>query len=347
MITKRDGSIRFCCDFRKLNDCTVKDSQPLPRIDDSLDALSGSKWFSTMDMKSGFWQVKMAKEDRPKTAFSIYGSGVWQFTVMPFGLCNSPATFERLMERVLAGLSWNICLIYLDDIIVYSKTFEGQLGNLDKVLTKLAEANLKLNPKKCHFFKKEVGFLGHVVNEHGISTDPEKIQSVKNWPVPRNVKDLRSFLGLCSYYRKFVKDFATVAKPLHDLTKKDCQYVWSAQCQEAFKKLKESLISAPILSYPTETDLFVLDTDASGVGVGVVLSQVQNGQEKVISYFSNSKCLSKPERKYCVTRRELLAIVYAVKTFHHFLYGRHFLIRTDHGALRWIMNFKRPGGSDS
>ncbi|VDI14168.1 Hypothetical predicted protein [Mytilus galloprovincialis] len=187
MVTKKDGSIRFCCDFRKINHVTIKDCQPLPRIDDSLAALSGCRWLSTCDLKSGYWQVSVAKEDKHKTAFAIEGGGFWQFKVMPFGLCNSGATFERLMEKVLAGLSWKICLLYLDDIIIFSKTFDEHMDHLDQVFNRLGEANLKLSPKKCHLLRKEVTFLGHTVSENGIATDEEKIKAVKDWPIPKNV----------------------------------------------------------------------------------------------------------------------------------------------------------------
>ncbi|KAK3108932.1 hypothetical protein FSP39_019065 [Pinctada imbricata] len=343
MVTKKDGSVRFCLDFRKLNACTIKDSQPLPRIDDTLDALSGAKWFSTLDCKSGYWQVSLAEKDRPKTAFSIAGGGLWQFTVMPFGLCNAPATFERLMEYVLAGLSWVKCLVFLDDIIVFSKSnFDDHLLNLSEVFERLKSANLKLSPKKCVLFKKEVNYLGHVVSAEGVKTDPKKIESIIAWPTPCNVREVRSFLGLCSYYRRFVKDFASKAKPLHKLTEKNIRFEWSKDCEASFQALKQWLTEAPILSYPIESGDFIIDTDASNVGLGGVLSQVQNGVEVVISYFS--RCFSKCERRYFVTRRELLAVVAIVKQFHHYLYGRRFLVRSDHGALRWIMNFKKPEG---
>lgn len=185
-------------------------------------------------------------------------------------------------------------------------------------------------------------FLGHVVNEDGVSTDPDKTQVIREWVVPKNVTEVRSFLGLCSYYRKFIKNFASVAKPLHKLTEKGRTFLWTEECDESFRTLKELLTSPPILAYPDRTGLFVLDTDASESGLGAVLSQIQNDQEKVICYYSQA--LSKPERKYCVTRRELLAVVKAVKQFHHYLYGRHFIVRSDHGALRWLLNLKNPEG---
>ena len=286
-------------DYRKLNSATVKDSYPLPRIDDSIDALSGSCWFSTLDLASGYWQVEVEERDRPKTAFTT-GSGLYQFTVMPFGLCNAPATFERLMERVLSGLPWEVCLLYLDDIIVHAKTFKAELERLRWVFARLREAGLKLSPKKCHLFKKRVVFLGHVVSEEGVSTDPEKIKAVCEWPTPTSASTLRSFLGLCSYYRRFVRGFANIAAPLHRLTEKDKAFVWTHECDVAFHRLKQVMSQAPVLAYPTSEGAFVLDTDASNTGIGAVLSQKQGGEERVIAYFSRS--LTKSERQYCVTR---------------------------------------------
>lgn len=266
------------------------------------------------------------------------GNGLWQFTVMPFGLCNAPATFERLMEKVLQDILFKICLVYLDDVIVFSKSFEEMISNLRKVFLRFRAADLKINPKKCSLFGKEVKYLGHIVSERDITTDPEKITAVENWPTPRNRKQIRSFLGFCSYYRKFVKGFSIIAKPLFLLTENQIRFEWSQTCQEAFEKLKQKLISSPVLSFPTGHEEFILDTDASNHGIGAVLSQIQDGTERVIAYYS--RVLNKAEKNYCVTRRELLAIVESLKSFHHYLYGRKFLIRTDHISLRWLMSFK-------
>ena len=342
MITKRDGSIRFCCDFRGLNECTIKDSQPLPRIDDSIEALAGSKWWSCLDMKSGYWQVDIDESDRHKTAFSIPGGEQWQWRRLAFGLCNSPATFTRLMQMVFSGLLWKTVIIYLDDIICQSKTFEGQLSNLEEVFNRLSNAGLKLNAKKCILFQTQVTFLGHTISENGVGTSPDKIKTVQDWPTPKNSKEARSFISLASYYRSYVYQFAKLAKPIHELSENGRKFVWTAECAESFRKIKEALTTAPILAFPTENDHFILDCDASLTAQGAVLSQVQNGEEKVIGYFS--KCFTRTERKYCVTRRELLAVVNAMKHFHHYVYGRKITIRSDHSSLKWLLSFKNVEG---
>ena len=341
LVRKKDGSLRFCIDYRKLNKVTRKDSYPLPRVDDLLDSLSDAQWFSTLDLRSGYWQVEIDPGDREKTAFSTQ-NGLFQFRVMPFGLCNAPSTFQRLMELVLAGLSWEVCLAYLDDVVIFGRTWEEHLERLRIVLIRLREAHLKLHPKKCQFFRKCIVFLGHVISNSGVSTDPEKISSIVNWPTPTNVTELRSFLGLASYYRRFICRFAEVAAPLHRLQEKAISFQWSEQCNTAFETLKRRLSSAPVLAFPRSSDTFILDTDASEHGIGAVLSQNQHGVERVIAY--GSRTLTKSERNYCVTRRELLALIYFLRHFRSYLLGRPFIVRTDHAALKWIQQFKEPEG---
>ncbi len=310
----------------------------MPRIDDTLDTLAGSDWFSTL---SGYWQVEVEEQDREKTAFTTK-EGLFEFKVMPFGLCNAPATFQRLMDLVLAGVQWTSCLVYQDDIIIFGRTFQEHLQNLQAVFEQLRQAGLRLKPPKCSFLQSEVLYLGHVVSREGVATDPSKTDKVSSWPTPTSVQEVQQFLGLASYYRRFIRNFAHIANPLHQLTERGRVFKWTEECATAFAELKSRLVSAPVLAFPNYSIPFTLDTDASQVGIGVVLSQVQNGQERVIAYASRT--LSKSERRYCVTRKELLAVVTFIQQFRHYLLGRHFLLRTDHGSLRWLQQFKEPEG---
>ena len=342
LVKKKDGSVRFCVDYRKVNSVTRKDAYPLPRVDDTLDTLAGSRLFTTLDLASGYWQVEVAEEDQPKTAFTT-PEGLFQFRVMPFGLCNAPATFQRLMDRVLGGLKWSSCLVYLDDIIIVGTSFSEHLRNLAGVLQRLRQAGLKLKPSKCKWCQKSVTFLGHIVSEEGVAADPSKTAVVAGWPPPQSKREMQQFLGLANYYRKFVKNFAAIAKPLHRLTEKNTDFKWTVECQHAFDVLRACLSSPPVLSYPDYSRRFVLDTDASDIGIGAVLSQEDaTGSEVVIAYASRT--LSRPEQRYCVTRKELLAAVEFIHHFRQYLLGREFTLRTDHSSLVWLRNFKEPEG---
>ena len=330
LVRKKDNSVRWCIDYRRLNDCTVKDAYPLPRIDMCLDCLSEAKLFSTCDLQSGYWQIEMDEKDRHKTAF-ITKYGLYEYTKMPFGVCNGPSTFQRCMELVFRGMQWKVLLIYLDDIIIYSSNYENHLESLDEVLKRLKNVGLKLKPSKCEFLQSELLFLGHLVGKDGIKPNPKLIESVKNWKVPKSAKEFQQFLGLANYYRQHIYKFSDIAAPLNNLTKKEVSFDWSEECQKAFEKLKQTLCEAPTLGYPKPQGRFILDTDASDVGIGATLSQIQEGKEKVIAYAS--KKLNKQQQRYSVTRRELLAVVTFVDQFRHYLLGREFTVRTDHSSL--------------
>ena len=345
MVTKKDGSCRFCIDYRKLNGLTRKNAYPLPRIDECVESLGGAKWFCTLDLQSGYWQIGMDPRDREKTAFSTH-MGLFEFNVMPFGLCNAPATFEAMMETMLRGLLWKKCLVYLDDIIVFGGSVEETLQNLQAVLKRILSYGLKLKPSKCKLFRKSVEYLGRIVSEHGIMADPHKIEVVQNWPRPMDTKEIRSFIGFCSYYRDFIPGFSRVAAPLQELMigekKAKAKIVWSPAAEQSFSELKRLFLETPVLHYPAPVGKFILDTDASNTSIGAALSQIQDGREVPLAFSSNS--LSKTQRNYCTTKRELLAVVVYTKKYRHFLYGGNYLVRTDHSSLQWLLNFKDAEG---
>ena len=292
---------------------------------------------SNLDLASGYWQVRLSENAKPKTAFATH-SGLFQFAVMPFGLCNAPATFERLMSQVMRGLHWKrclVCLVYIDD-------FESTLHNLELVLDRVAEYGLQLKSTKCNLFRTSVPFLGHIVGRAGLECDPNKLSAVANWIPPSTTKGVREFLGFTGYYRRFVPDYSTVAQPLVHLLGKDCKFQWTVACQDAFKALGALLIKAPVLAFPKEDLPYIVDTDASDYGIGGVLSQNIEGTEHVIAYYSKS--LNPAQQKYCTTRRELLAVVATLDHFKGYVWGPHFTIRTDHAALVWLTNLKNIQG---
>lgn len=265
-------------DYRKVNEVLKRDSYPLPRMDECLDALAGNCLFSTMDMAQGYWQIAIAKEDREISAFAS-SLGLFQFVRMPFGMSVGPSTFCRLIGEVLRGLQWIECVAYMDDITVPSKTVTENLTRLEHVFQRLRAAKLKLKPSKCVFLQTSVPFLGHVVTAEGVRTDPEKVKAVQEWPVPRTVKQVRSFVGLGAYYKRFVEGFSEICKPLFKLCEKNRKFEWTNLCQCAFETLKDKLTSAPVLAYPITGQSYILDTDASQTCVGGVLSQIHEGNE--------------------------------------------------------------------
>ena len=340
LVRKRDGGVRWCIDYRKLNTVTRKDVYPLPNIDECLDTLSGNTWFSKLDANSAYWQVKIREEDRKKTAFTTK-YGLYEFARMGFGLCNAPATFSRAMDLILRGLTWEVALAFLDDVVVLGKDFPDHVRNLQSVLQRFSDFHLKLKPKKCELFQQQVEFLGREVGKNQIRLKPDHVEAVANWPIPRTTKQVESFLGLVNYHRNFIQGHAEVAVPLYQITGKN-KFRWGVEQQQAFEKIKDLLVTAPVLTMPNGQDPFVLDTDASNEAIGAELLQIQSGQERVIAYGSVS--LSPEQRRYCVTRRELLAVVKFTRQYRHYLLGKPITVRTDHHSLVWLMNFKNPQG---
>lgn len=345
LVKKKDGTIRFCVDYRQLNQVTRKDSYPLPRIEEALTSLKKACWYTTLDLASGYWQVKVDPKDAEKTAFTT-PRGLYEFNRMPFGLCNAPATFQRLMESCLGDQNLESLLIYLDDIIVYSASFEEHLTHLDFVFSRLSLHGLKLKPSKCRMLRSSVQYLGHVVSGQGVAPDPEKVAAVQNWKTPSSATELRSFLGFAGYYRRFVQGFSIIAAPLHKLlggtSRKKPQkpptnrpWSWTSECDAAFRSLKQALLSAPILAFADFTLPFLLYIDASHQGLGAVLSQLQEGQEKVIAYASrNLQAAERNDSNYSSFKLELLALKWAIsEKFHEYLLGSQFTVYTDNNPL--------------
>ena len=349
LIRKPNGKIRFCIDFRKLNSRTKRDAYALPRIEEMYDCLYGARWFSSLDIKSAYWQVEVDEADKEKTAFTVGPLGFYECNRMPFGLCNAPATFQRLMENCFGNINMQSCLIYLDDIVVFSRTFEEHVERLSLVFERLAEAGLKLSPAKCRLFQDKIKYLGHIVSSEGIATDPEKIRCVKDWPVPQTLEQLQSFLGFVGYYRRFIKDFSKISRPLYDMFKgsgcnkkkkhrkpKSGPFQWQECHQTAFEKLVNMCCEAPILAYADYTKPFTVHTDASLDGLGAVLYQCQEGKDRVIAYASRG--LSQSERNYPAHKLEFLALKWAVTDkFHDYLYGNSFTVKTDNNPLTYVL----------
>ena len=331
---------RMVIDYRQLNEKTISDAYPLPNITHILDQLGGAQYFSILDLASGFHQVKMHPSSKPKTAFSTpYGH--YHFNRMPFGLKNAPATFQRLMDRVLSGLQGIELFVYMDDIVIYAKSLEEHTQKLKNLLKRLESANLTLQTEKCSFLRKEVTYLGHVISRDGVKPDSKKVEAVRKFPRPKSAKNIKQFLGLAGYYRRFIPNFSTVAKPLSYLLKKGVRFAWTEVQQNAFDKLKNILCNYPILQYPNFSKPFIVSCDASNYGLGGVLSQGIIGKDLPVAYASRT--LSETEINYSTIEKELLAILFCVTTFRPYLYGRKFTLVTDHRPLVWLHNIKDPG----
>ncbi|XP_056437540.1 uncharacterized protein LOC130374637 [Gadus chalcogrammus] len=360
VVRKKNGSIRICIDYRTLNNRTTPDQYTMPRIDDALDSLSGSQWFSVLDLRSGYYQIEMAPEDKEKTAF-ICPLGFYQFERMPQGITGAPATFQRLMEKAVGDMHLLEALVYLDDIIIFGKTLEEHEQRLFKVLDRLEEVGLKVSIDKCQFCQPEVRYVGHIVSANGIATDPDKVEVVKHWKEPTHLKPLKSFLGFCSYYRRFIANYSAIVRPLSELTKgyaptwKDPNFKksvdpskvyfkpselfgerWTQACQAAFERIRDCLINAPVLAFADPTKTYILHVDASMNGLGAVLNQEYPEGLRPVAFASRK--LKDSEHNYPVHQLEFLALKWAVvDKFHDYLYGAKFTVRTDNNPLTYVL----------
>ncbi|KAK3754208.1 hypothetical protein QZH41_003310 [Actinostola sp. cb2023] len=366
LVRKTDGKLRLCVDYRLLNAKTHKDAYPLPRIDEALDVLKGAKYFCSLDLAHGFNQLPMRESDIEKTAFRTGTGGLYEYTRMPFGLCNAPSTFMRLMDKAFGDLNFQSLLVYLDDILVFGSTFEETLSRLEMVLSRLFKLNLKVKPEKCQLFREKVRYLGHIVTSEGTSPDPEKVRAVMEWSRPETLRELRGFLGLSGYYRRFLPKYAEIANPLQCLLrgqestgrkgrKKPVVDVegsvkekWDSTCEDAFNKLKQMLTTAPVLGFPDFTRKFILETDASFHGLGAVLSQEQEHGLVVLSYASRG--LRPSERNmqnYSSMKLELLALYWAVaQKYRDLLIGSDFVVYTDNNPLSYLQTTTKLGATE-
>ena len=343
-VKKKNGSMRMCVDYRALNKLTIRNKYPLPRIDECLERLTGATYFTSLDLTSGYHQVRIREEDVEKTAFNTrYGQYV--FRVLPFGLCNAPPTFQKMMNDVLADCLDKFVLVYLDDILIYSKSASDHERHVKYVLKKLQDAQLVINQKKCSFYKRQVSFLGYKVSGHGIEPSSEKVQVIQDWKTPGNVQEVRQFIGLAQYYRRFIPNFASIAAPITDLTRgtgaKRRPIIWTDQCAESFKILKDKLSSSPVLLTPDMSKPFKVETDASDYGIGCVISQEDNnGNWRPIAF--ESKKLSKAEQSYPAQERELLGILHALRTWRCLIDGNKYTVYTDHLPLKYFRTQTKP-----
>lgn len=364
LVKKPLGDYRLCLDSRKLNSVTKRDAYPLPYVSSILDKLGHAKYLSSIDLKKAFWQIPLETSSKEKTAFTAPGRGLFQFTVLPFGLHNAAQTQQRLMDRLLGPELEPNVFVYLDDIIIATDTFEKHMETLEVVLNSLKKASLTINIDKCEFCRPSLNYLGYVVDGLGLRTNPDKIEAIVNYPLPSTITELKRFMGMCSWYKRFIGDFSTLTAPLNDLTKlkknsgekgarpykkgdrkrmhMSAHLTWNKEATEAFSELKSRLVSAPILACPDFHKPFVIQADASDYGLGVVLTQGEESEEKVIAYASRS--LSRAERNYSTTERECLAVVFGVEKFRSYIEGTTFSVITDHHSLLWLSNLKEPGG---
>ncbi|CAM4869106.1 unnamed protein product [Rotaria socialis] len=330
---KKDGTWRFCIDYRRLNEVTEKDNYPLPRIQEIFDTLGGAEYFSKLDFHGGYHQVPIDERDKPKTAF-VTRDKLWEYNVMPQGIKNGPPTFQRIVNKLLGKLQWSCALSYIDDIIIYSKSMNEHLYHLEQVLSLLQYANFRLNSTKCEFMQRQIKFLGHMINEEGIIPCPDKVIAINDMPVPNSIKAATSFIKMAEYYRNHIPNFSTLAQPLFDLTRKNAKFVWNEKQQNAFMKIKESLMSKPLLQFPDSQLPFIIQVDASNYGIGAVLMQKPRNDEQPVAYMSQK--LNKQQQNWNATEKECFAVVSSIRKWNHYVAGRDFIVRTDHHALCWL-----------
>jgi hypothetical protein len=330
-VKKKNGTLRLCIDFWKLNKVTVKNKYPLSRIDDPFDQLKGEKIFSKIDLRSGYHQVRIKDEDISKIAFRTrYGH--YKFTVVPFGLLNAPIVFMCLMNGVFRNYLDKFVIVFLDEILVYSKSEEEHEQHLRMVLQVLREHQLYSKLSKCSFYQRQIHYLGHIISEEGITVDPEKVEAIQEWLAPRNVTEVRSFMGLEGYYRRFITGFSKIAHPITSLQRKEKMFQWTEECENSFQRLKKLLTNAPILRIADPNMDSVLCTNACKEGLGGFLSQ----DGFVICY--ESRKLKEHEKNYVTHDLELVAIVHSLRKWRHYLMGRRFELRTDHNSLKYLFD---------
>ena len=350
LVRKANDEWRFCLDCRKLNSVTKGDSYAIPYIPQILDSLKEAKYLSSVDLKASFWQIPLEEASQEKTSFTVPGRGLYKFKVMPFGLCGAPSRQQRLMDRLFghgfcSDIENGMVFCFIDDIIIVSSDFDTHILLLNRVLRKLEHAKLTINMEKSKFFRNSIKYLGYIVDEYGLRTDPDKVSAILNFPTPASAKDVKVFLGTCSWYRRFIRNFSTIAAPLNKLTSKGKNsppFQWTEKAEEAFNTLKNTLVTAPVLAVPDFNKPFTVHCDASSYGIGGMICQNTDGHDHPIAFVSRS--LSKAERNYSATEREALAVLFTVEKFECYLGTRPFKVITDHAALKWFTKLENPSG---
>lgn len=346
LVTKKNNELRACFDGRKLNSVTVKDSYPLPHIDSILNRLRDARYLSSIDLRKAFWQIPLEESSKEKTAFCVPGMGLFEFVVMPFGLSNSPQMLQRTMERILGpDLLNGPAFVYLDDVIIASPTFDSHIATLNLICDRLSAAGFRINLDKCEFCRPSLSFLGFIIDQNGLRTDPDKVNAMVNFKTPTNTTEIKRMIGLVSYYRRFIKDFSSIAAPITSLLhhrKKGQPIVWTPEAESAFQEIKLRIASAPVLASPNFDEPFYIQTDASDVGLGAVLFQKLNGSEHPIAFASRT--LTTAERKYSATERELLGVIFGIEKYRGYIEGTKFTVITDCSSLTWLHRLREPSG---